>query len=184
MLLIEPHANLLSARGRGFWAAQCVCCMSVFCDLPSVRVCALLARGAQDKTGGKKKRKSKKIRRVTAAELKDRRVKIPGSYFKSKKIAFSIGRVGPAIKGKRGQFKVRFADGLWEIPLADFKPHLMPIGDYSDVRDIMVEAGADTDGESESESESDEIDHEAAEMAAAQLDVARCLDSDTAGEDD
>ena len=68
--------------------------------------------------------------------------------------------------------------------LADFKPHLMPIGDYSDVRDIMVEAGADTDGESESESESDEIDHEAAEMAAAQLDVARCLDSDTAGEDD
>ena len=31
--------------------------MSVFCDLPSVRVCALLARGAQDKTGGKKKKR-------------------------------------------------------------------------------------------------------------------------------
>ena len=75
--------------------------MSVFCDLPSVRVYALLARGAQDKTGGKKKRKSKKKKRVTAAELKDRRVKIPGSYFKSKKIALLLHWAGgPSNKGE------------------------------------------------------------------------------------
>ena len=89
-----------------------------------------------------------------------RRVKCPGSFFKSSNYDYFIGIFRGYGKGKSKKkfLRVAFSDGIWNLTREEIAPFLLPVGDTSDKVSVMKSASelvddlaADTDSENEGE---------------------------------